>query len=59
MLSSATEYELPHVLGRWMSPSALQKAMRRAGVNVFVSEHSRKYVSINIKVGDTEERHKT
>ncbi|XP_023672481.2 dynein axonemal intermediate chain 7 isoform X1 [Paramormyrops kingsleyae] len=49
MLSSATEYELPHVLGRWMSPSALQKAMRRAGVNVFVSEHSGKYVSINAK----------
>ncbi|XP_048876439.1 dynein axonemal intermediate chain 7 isoform X3 [Brienomyrus brachyistius] len=49
MLSSATEYELPHVLGRWMSPSALQKAVRRAGLDVFASESSEKYVSIDAK----------
>lgn len=42
--------ELDHLLGKWMSQSALQKAMKRAGINVFVNEYSDKYVSINSKV---------
>lgn len=41
---------LTHVLGKWMSLTALQTAMRRAGVNVFVNEYSDKYVAVSVKV---------
>ncbi|XP_056604643.1 dynein axonemal intermediate chain 7 isoform X2 [Triplophysa dalaica] len=49
MLHVENAKELDHLLGKWMSPSALQKAMKRAGINVFVNEYSDKYVSINSK----------
>lgn len=41
---------LNHILGKWRSLAALQDAMRRAGVNMFVSEYSDKYVTISAKV---------
>lgn len=41
---------LNHILGRWMSLPALQTAMRRAGVSVFLNEYSDKYVTANAKV---------
>ncbi|XP_027016139.1 dynein axonemal intermediate chain 7 [Tachysurus fulvidraco] len=40
---------LDHILGKWMSLAALQSAMRRAGVNVFVNEYSEKYVTVSAK----------
>ncbi|XP_058272929.1 dynein axonemal intermediate chain 7 [Hemibagrus wyckioides] len=40
---------LNHILGKWMSLAALQDAMRRTGVNMFVSEYSDKYVTISAK----------
>lgn len=50
MLHMDNAKELDHLLGKWMSLSALQKAMKRAGINIFVNEYSDKYVSINSKV---------
>lgn len=50
MLHMEETKNLDHLLGKWMSPSELQKAMQRAGINVFVNEYSDKYVSINPKV---------
>lgn len=50
MLHMENAKELDHLLGKWMSPSALQKAMKKAGINIFVNEYSDKYVSINLKV---------
>ncbi|KPP80089.1 CASC1 protein-like [Scleropages formosus] len=49
MLVSIQGSELPHVTGKWMHPSALQKAMSSSGVNIFVKQHSEKYVSISAK----------
>ncbi|XP_050963039.1 dynein axonemal intermediate chain 7 [Labeo rohita] len=49
MLQTEETKNLDHLLGKWMSPSELQKAMRRAGINIFVNEYSDKYVSINPK----------
>uniref|UniRef100_A0A672QC00 Dynein axonemal intermediate chain 7 n=1 Tax=Sinocyclocheilus grahami TaxID=75366 RepID=A0A672QC00_SINGR len=49
MLHMEERKNLDHLLGKWMSPSDLQKAMRRAGINIFVNEYSDKYVSINPK----------
>lgn len=49
MLQMEETKDLDHLLGKWMSPSELQKAMRRAGINIFVNEYSDKYVSINSK----------
>lgn len=50
MLQMEETKDLDHILGKWMTPSDLQKAMRRAGINIFVNEYSDKYVSINSKV---------
>jgi len=50
MLQMEEKQYLDKLLGKWMSPSELQKAMRRAGINIFVNEYSDKYVSINSKV---------
>lgn len=50
MLQSDQERGLNHILGQWMSPSQLQKAMVSAGVNIFVNQYSDKYVSVNAKV---------
>uniref|UniRef100_A0A8C7SWP8 Dynein axonemal intermediate chain 7 n=1 Tax=Oncorhynchus mykiss TaxID=8022 RepID=A0A8C7SWP8_ONCMY len=49
MLQSDQERGLNHILGQWMSPSGLQKAMVSAGVNIFVNQYSDKYVSVNAK----------
>ncbi|XP_072528979.1 dynein axonemal intermediate chain 7 [Salminus brasiliensis] len=49
MLQMDQAHELAHILGKWMSASALQTAMRRAGVNIFVNEYSDKYVVVNRK----------
>ncbi|KAI7791914.1 putative protein CASC1 [Triplophysa rosa] len=49
MLHVENAKELDHLLGKWMSPSALQKAMKGAGINIFVNEYSDQYVSINSK----------
>ncbi|KAF4114651.1 dynein axonemal intermediate chain 7 isoform X3 [Onychostoma macrolepis] len=49
MLHMEETKNLDHLLGKWMSPSDLQKAMQRAGINIFVNEYSDKYVSINSK----------
>ncbi|KAK2892757.1 hypothetical protein Q8A67_012745 [Cirrhinus molitorella] len=49
MLHMEETKNLDHLVGKWMSPSELQKAMRRAGINIFVNEYSDKYVSINPK----------
>ncbi|XP_048010908.1 dynein axonemal intermediate chain 7 isoform X1 [Megalobrama amblycephala] len=49
MLHMEQTRDLDHLLGKWMSPSELRKAMKRAGINIFVNEYSDKYVSINSK----------
>ncbi|MCJ8742982.1 hypothetical protein PDJAM_G00088460 [Pangasius djambal] len=49
MLQMAQAPGLNHVVGKWMSLAALQTAMRRAGVNVFVNEYSDKYVTVSAK----------
>ncbi|XP_049330959.1 dynein axonemal intermediate chain 7 isoform X2 [Astyanax mexicanus] len=49
MLQMKDALELAHILGKWMSLSSLQTAMRRAGVNIFVNEYSDKYVTVNKK----------
>ncbi|CAB1345768.1 unnamed protein product [Coregonus sp. 'balchen'] len=48
-LTETQERGLNHILGQWMSPSGLQKAMVSAGVNIFVNQYSDKYVSVNAK----------
>ncbi|XP_053170205.1 dynein axonemal intermediate chain 7 [Scomber japonicus] len=45
MLQTEREVGLAHLVGRWMSGSALQRAMLNAGINIFVNEHTDKYVS--------------
>ncbi|XP_019898414.2 protein CASC1 isoform X2 [Esox lucius] len=49
MLLSDQESGLKHILGKWMSPHTLQRAMVNAGVNIFVNQYSDKYVSVNPK----------
>ncbi|XP_061571116.1 dynein axonemal intermediate chain 7-like [Cololabis saira] len=46
MLQSEQERGPSHLLGKWMSGPALQRAMINAGINIFVNEHSDRYVSI-------------
>ncbi|KAM9328379.1 dynein axonemal intermediate chain 7 [Pholidichthys leucotaenia] len=45
MLQLEQQKDLSHLVGRWMSGPALQRAMLRAGVNIFVNEFTDKYVS--------------
>ncbi|KAK3545000.1 hypothetical protein QTP86_032703 [Hemibagrus guttatus] len=40
---------LNHILGKWMTLAALQDVMRYAGVNMFVSDYSDKYVTVSAK----------
>ncbi|MGH0147563.1 UNVERIFIED_CONTAM: hypothetical protein FKN15_076844 [Acipenser sinensis] len=40
---------LSHIRGNWMTPAALIRAMRSAGVNIFVEEDSDRFVSFNSK----------
>lgn len=50
MLLSEHERGLSHLKDKWMSSSALQQALINAGVNVFVNEHTEKFVSSRGKV---------
>uniref|UniRef100_A0A3B4XXM8 Dynein axonemal intermediate chain 7 n=1 Tax=Seriola lalandi dorsalis TaxID=1841481 RepID=A0A3B4XXM8_SERLL len=45
MLQSEQEKGPSHLLGKWMSGPALQKAMLNVGINIFVNEYTNKYVS--------------
>ncbi|RVE56321.1 hypothetical protein OJAV_G00219960 [Oryzias javanicus] len=54
MLQSDQERGLAHILGKWMSRSALQRAMVKAGINIFVNQHTDRYVSTCRKDPDTE-----
>ncbi|XP_034381746.1 protein CASC1 isoform X2 [Cyclopterus lumpus] len=45
MLQSEQERGLAHLIGKWMSGPVLQRAMLNAGINIFVSEYTDKYVS--------------
>ncbi|XP_068442199.1 dynein axonemal intermediate chain 7 isoform X2 [Clinocottus analis] len=45
MLQSEREGGLAHLIGKWMSVPVLQSAMLNAGINIFVSEYTDKYVS--------------
>ncbi|XP_014873888.1 dynein axonemal intermediate chain 7 [Poecilia latipinna] len=46
MLQVAQGRGLSHLVGKWMSGPALQKAMAKAGIDIFVNENTHKYVSI-------------
>uniref|UniRef100_A0A3P8STM4 Dynein axonemal intermediate chain 7 n=1 Tax=Amphiprion percula TaxID=161767 RepID=A0A3P8STM4_AMPPE len=50
LLQSEQDQCLSCIMGKWMSISALQKAMINAGVNIFVNEYTDKYVSTCGKV---------
>ncbi|XP_070847717.1 dynein axonemal intermediate chain 7 [Chaetodon trifascialis] len=45
MLQSEQERGLSHLIGKWMSGPALQRAMLNAGINIFVNEYTDKYIS--------------
>uniref|UniRef100_A0A3P8WER5 Dynein axonemal intermediate chain 7 n=1 Tax=Cynoglossus semilaevis TaxID=244447 RepID=A0A3P8WER5_CYNSE len=45
MLQSDDHRGLSHILGQWLSSAVLQRAMIKAGVNVFVNEFTDRYVS--------------
>ncbi|KAK5613900.1 hypothetical protein CRENBAI_014665 [Crenichthys baileyi] len=55
MLQLEQERGLSHLVGKWMSGPALQKAMLKAGINIFVNEHTQKYISICKKESLTEQ----
>ncbi|XP_035280691.1 protein CASC1 [Anguilla anguilla] len=55
MLTTDPRSELSHVSGKWMSVSSFQKALTSSGINIFVNEHSSKYVSITAKDPLTEQ----
>ncbi|KAM3588296.1 uncharacterized protein V6R79_025724 [Siganus canaliculatus] len=46
MLQLEQERGLTHLTGRWMSSPALLRAMLHAGINIFVNEHTEKYVKV-------------
>ena len=50
MLQAEQETGLSHLLGKWMSGPALQRAMLNVGINIFVREYTDKYVSVCKKV---------
>ncbi|XP_076010503.1 dynein axonemal intermediate chain 7 [Genypterus blacodes] len=45
MLQSKQQNGLSHLTGKWMSGPALQRAMINSGINIFVNEHTDKYVN--------------
>ncbi|XP_059182374.1 dynein axonemal intermediate chain 7 [Centropristis striata] len=45
MLQSDQEKGLSHLIGKWMSGPALQRAMLNTGINIFVNEYTEKYIS--------------
>ncbi|XP_054889727.1 dynein axonemal intermediate chain 7 isoform X2 [Poeciliopsis prolifica] len=49
MLQLAQKRGLPDLVGKWMTAPALQKAMLKAGLNIFVNENTHKYVSVCTK----------
>ncbi|XP_034719562.1 protein CASC1 isoform X2 [Etheostoma cragini] len=44
MLQLEQERGLSHLIGQWMSGPILQRAMLKAGINIFVNEYTDKYV---------------
>lgn len=50
MLQSQEERGLSHLIGKWMSGPALQRAMLNTGINIFVNEYTDRYVSTCGKV---------
>ncbi|XP_072233433.1 dynein axonemal intermediate chain 7, partial [Leuresthes tenuis] len=46
MLQAEQEEGLSHLLGKWLSGPALQRAMLNVGINIFVSEYTDEYVSV-------------
>ncbi|KAA8579999.1 dynein axonemal intermediate chain 7 isoform X4 [Etheostoma spectabile] len=44
MLQLEQERGLSHLIGKWMSGPILQRAMLKAGINIFVNEYTDKYV---------------
>ncbi|XP_028304731.1 dynein axonemal intermediate chain 7 [Gouania willdenowi] len=45
LLQAEPEENLSHIVGQWMSFSALQRAMINTGINVFVNQHTDTFVS--------------
>ncbi|XP_019751905.1 protein CASC1 [Hippocampus comes] len=45
MLQTDREVALTNLFGKWMSAPDLQQAMVKAGINVFVNEHTEKFVT--------------
>ncbi|XP_020820727.1 dynein axonemal intermediate chain 7 isoform X3 [Phascolarctos cinereus] len=43
------DYELSHLLGKWMTITSLIIAMKKTGFNIFPSEYSHAYVAVNNK----------
>lgn len=60
MLLSEHERGLSHLKDKWMSSSALQQALIHAGVNIFVNEHTQKFVcsrgKVSVAVGKEDQR---
>uniref|UniRef100_A0A3Q2XD27 Dynein axonemal intermediate chain 7 n=1 Tax=Hippocampus comes TaxID=109280 RepID=A0A3Q2XD27_HIPCM len=50
MLQTDREVALTNLFGKWMSAPDLQQAMVKAGINVFVNEHTEKFVTSCRKV---------
>uniref|UniRef100_A0A3B3H620 Dynein axonemal intermediate chain 7 n=1 Tax=Oryzias latipes TaxID=8090 RepID=A0A3B3H620_ORYLA len=57
MLQSDQRKGLAHILGRWMSRAALQRAMTKAGLHIFVNEHTDRYVHTCRKVTNPTTEH--
>lgn len=41
---------LSHLIGKWMCPVTLRRALKKCGLNIFPEEYSYKYVCVNQKV---------
>uniref|UniRef100_A0A3P9H3E8 Dynein axonemal intermediate chain 7 n=1 Tax=Oryzias latipes TaxID=8090 RepID=A0A3P9H3E8_ORYLA len=57
MLQSDQKKGLAHILGKWMSRAALQRAMTKAGLHIFVNEHTDRYVHTCRKVTNPTTEH--
>uniref|UniRef100_A0A8C6TYN8 Dynein axonemal intermediate chain 7 n=1 Tax=Neogobius melanostomus TaxID=47308 RepID=A0A8C6TYN8_9GOBI len=49
MLQTQEERRLSHLTQKWMSCTALQRAMQNSGINIFVNEFTEKYVRTHCK----------
>uniref|UniRef100_A0A8V0YUQ8 Dynein axonemal intermediate chain 7 n=1 Tax=Gallus gallus TaxID=9031 RepID=A0A8V0YUQ8_CHICK len=47
---------LSHLIGKWMCPVTLRRALKKCGLNIFPEEYSYKYVCVNQKAPITEFR---